>query len=185
MAGLIQKQRAPEAEGTVPAPMPGQDPGEELTPQAVRAQLTLPPELKDAYDRVVLSGMKIMFDPKTHEMAMSILKGEGDIAQRLGNGIVTLMGTMVGQSNNTMPPQIIIPAGLELAAAAGDYLKRGGVEPITNEQIGGAMQVYVDTILDKFGASDPAKLQSMLGGQGPAEPAPQGGGLLSGAMQNG
>jgi len=210
MAGLIKQatQEDPNAEmpaeenAEMPAeenaePAVEQTPAEEggesqdLTPQAVRGKMNLPPELKDAYERVVLAGMKVMFDPSTHEMSMKAIQGPGPIDTRLARGVAALIGTLVKESNGTMPPPIIIPAGIELIAAAGDYLKKSGVEKVTDDDVAGAMADYVQIIFEQAGAQSPDQMRQMLQGtlgastaaQPPAGPqapaAPQGGAPMS------
>lgn len=134
---------------------------EELTPEKVNSQIKMPPELQEAYDRVVLAGMKVMFDKATHSKVMKAIEGEGPLSKRLGVGIAGLMATLFKQSNNTIPPQVLIPAGTNLLMQAADFLKRTGTEPVSNQDIGEAMQVMINTILDMFGV-DPMKLRGAL-----------------------
>jgi hypothetical protein len=183
--GPAEEQVEDQAEGETES---GEESTGKLTPQSVREKLELPPELKEAYERVVLAGMKVMFDPQTHEMALKAIQGEGPVEQRLAQGIAGLMGTLIDQSNQTMPPQVVIPAGIELLVAAGDYLRESGADPITDEQIGEAMAQFVQIVLEQAGA-DPTELQAMLqGGMGegaapagemPAEQAPAPKGLVN------
>lgn len=144
MAGLIQDNRQ-----------------EELTPDKVNAQIKMPPELQEAYDRVVVAGMKVMFSKETNAKVLKAIEGEGPISKRLGVGIAGLIATLFKQSNNTIPPQVIIPAGTNLLIQAADFLKRSGTEQITNEDIGEALQVMMNTVLDMFGA-DPQKVVGAL-----------------------
>jgi hypothetical protein len=109
--------------------------------------------------------MKVMFSTETHGDALAMIQGEGPVEQRLADGIVTLMGTLIERSNNTMPPGVVIPAGAELLVAAGDYLKQSETEPITDEQIGEALALFAQQMLEHAGA-DPAQLQQMLQPQG-------------------
>lgn len=152
----------------------------DLSPQSVRAKLQLPDNLKDAYDRVVLAGMKVMFSKETHQQAMSFLSEENGAAdERIGQGVAALMGLLMKQANGTMPPQIIIPAGIELVAAAGDYLKKAG-ENVTDDDIAGAMSDYVQIVLQQAGADSPEKMRQMLqqaqGGTPEGAPQPPAGG---------
>ena len=134
---------------------------EELTPEAVNSQIKMPPELQEAYDRVVLAGMKVLFDKSTNAKVMKALDGEGPLSKRLGVGIAGLMATLFKQSNNTIPPQVLIPAGTNLLMQAVDFLRKTGKEQVDNQTIGEAMQVMVNTVLDMFGV-DPAKLRGAL-----------------------
>ena len=156
----------------------------ELTPQSVRASIQIPPELQDAYDRVVLAGMKVMFSDETHESAMKFLLDDSrPVAQRLGEGITSLMGMLYKESNSTLPPQVIIPAAVELLVAAADYLKKSQSVPVNDKDIGDAMGVMLQTLLAKFGAG-PEQVTQMLSQfeQTGAQPGQQPG-LAQSAMQ--
>jgi hypothetical protein len=174
-----QDQQVPEQESPPEDAAEGSEEPGEITPQAMRAKMTLPPQLKDAYERVVLAGMKIMFDPSTHQMAMKTLAGDGPIDERLAKGIAALMGTLIKESNGTMPPPVVIPAGIELIAAAGDFLKKSG-EQITDDDIAGAMADFVQIIFQQGGAKKPEDMRAMLasavaGGKAPQGPSPAAG----------
>lgn len=137
--------------------------GRELNLKMVQKQVqdNLPPELRDAYKRVIVAGMKVMFDPKTHQLMLKQLQEPGPIGQKLGQGIAGLMLLLFQQSNKTMPPQILIPAGLELLMQAVYFLRKSKLAMPNNADIGEATQVMVDTIMQKFGV-DPQKFSGAL-----------------------
>lgn len=192
MAGLIDKNAAPEQEppeGSPPdlkedvaegAPegtpanvaedaQEGQ--GEALSPEAVASKIKMPPELQNAYERVVVAGMKVMFDKTSHQSAVQQLQGQGPVSERLGKAIAGLMVLLFKQSNQTMPPQVIIPAGTDLLVRAADFLKKSGTEQVTDQDVGEALSIMIETVLTKFGL-DPAKvLNSYDGSQVPAQGA--------------
>jgi hypothetical protein len=146
--GLIQDQMArPE--------------GDELTPEAITKSIEMPPELQDAYDRVVLAGMKMMFSKESHGAMLRSLQGEGSLGEKLGKGIAGLMLIMVKESNATMPPAVIIPAGIALLMQAVDFMKKTGVAKPTNQDVGDGMEIMITTLMEKFGAT-PEKLQAAL-----------------------
>jgi hypothetical protein len=195
MAGLIDKNAAPEqeppegsptdlkedvAEGA-PEGMPANDAedaqeGQDgaLSPENVAGKIKMPPELQNAYERVVLAGMKVMFDKSSHESALQQLQGPGPVAERLGKAIAGLMVLLFKQSNQTMPPQVIIPAGTDLLVRAADFLKKSGKEQVTDQDIGEGLSVMIETLLTKFGL-DPAKVLNSYDGSNIPE---QGGGLV-------
>jgi hypothetical protein len=67
--------------------------------------------------------------------------------------MATLMLLLFKQSNETMPPNVMIPAGIYLLAQAADFLKRSEVEEIDNEDIGDAMVEYINTLITSFGGN--------------------------------
>lgn len=192
--GLIGAEMPPEAEEPTEELTPNEggesqpDEGsessdQELTPQAVRAQMNLPPELREPYERVVLAGYKVLFSDETHDAIIDQLAGDGPIAQRVGEGITRILGMLFTESNGTIPPEVIVPAGIELTVAASDFLIKGGLEDMTTRDVGDAVGTMIQTVMSKFDVK-PENVQE--GGAPPAEPgaepAPQPGGLVGGAM---
>lgn len=135
--------------------------GKELTLENVKKTIEIPPELQEAYDRVVVAGMKVMFSKETHRIMLKEMQKGGPASERLGQGIAGLILTLFKESNETMPPQVMIPAGVELMMQAVDFIRKTGMEEITNEDIGGAMEIMIRTILQAFGMK-PEQFEQML-----------------------
>ena len=135
--------------------------GDDLTKESVEDNIKMPPELQEAYERVVIAGMKVMFSKESHKFMLKELQREGPMDQRLGKGIAGLMLLLVKESNNTIPPEVIIPAGMKLMMEAVDFMRETGLGQPTNAEIGGGMQIMISTILEKFGIA-PDKMEQML-----------------------
>jgi hypothetical protein len=139
----------------------GRPEGDDLTKESVEENIKMPPELQEAYERVVIAGMKVMFSKESHKLILKELQREGPMDQRLGKGIAGLMLLLVKESNNTIPPEVIIPAGMKLMMEAVDFMRETGLGQPTNAEIGGGMQIMISTILEKFGIA-PDKMEQML-----------------------
>lgn len=139
----------------------GRPEGEDLDTQAIKDNIKMPPELQEAYERVVIAGMKVMFSKESHKLMLDELQKEGPMGQKLGTGIAGLMLLLVKESNGTLPPEVIVPAGINLLTRAADFIRKSKIEKITNGDIGEAMEVFISTILEKFGV-DPAQMADML-----------------------
>ena len=143
--GLIAKEQPPE----------GRD---DLSVEQVTSQIKMPPQLQEAYQRVVLAGMKLLFDKKTNRFAIKQFQAlEGSVGERLGKSIAGLLAMLFRESNQSMPPQVIVPAGVELVMQAADFIRKAKIEPINNKDIGDAMDVMVTTVLQMF-KLDPGKI---------------------------
>lgn len=144
----------------------------EFNPAEQRASLreNVPENLRTAYDRIVVAGMKFMFSDQTSGQVIEFLKGQGDIAEKLGKGVGALMLSLFVQSNKTMPHQLMIPAGVDLLLQAAEFYTQSGMGEVSNEQLAQAMQTMVFTILEKFGMGQEqvmggiAKMQQAAGG---------------------
>lgn len=135
--------------------------GDDIDTETIKKNINMPPELQEAYERVVIAGMKIMFSKESHKLMLDELQKEGPIGQKLGTGIAGLMLLLFKESNQTMPPEVIIPAGINLLSRAADFIRKSQIEKITNADIGDAMEVMISTILQKFGVG-PEQMAQML-----------------------
>lgn len=141
-----------------------------------RASMEVPEDMQEPLERIVLAGKKVMFSEETADMVQEALAGDGPIEDKLSEAIAGLMGLLWQQSNQTMPPQLVVPAAMILLAEAVDFLQGAG-EEITSAQYGDAIELTISRVLELFGV-DQDMLQQELG-SGEPEPEP---GLIQGAM---
>jgi ABC-type dipeptide/oligopeptide/nickel transport system ATPase component len=124
-----------------------------LTPAQLAEQTAdgIPKEFEQAFAKVVKAGMRVMYSEETHELMLDELEGEGDLAQRIGEAIAGLMSLLYEKSNQTMPPEVIIPVGTYLLAKGVDFLEQVTGEQVTPDILAGATDVMVQTIVKQFG----------------------------------
>jgi hypothetical protein len=135
--------------------------GDDIGAETIKENIKMPPEFQEAYERVVIAGMKVMFSKESHKLMLDELQKEGPVGQKLGMGIAGLMLLLFKESNQTLPPEVILPAGIELLMQAADFIRNTKMEKITNADIGEAMEVMISTILQKFGV-EPEQMAEML-----------------------
>lgn len=133
--------------------------------------MTIPEEMKDAYNRVVMAGMKIMFSQETHQFMLQQLDGPEPLAQKLGEGIGMLMMMIHGESNGTIPPYTIFPAGQNLMLQAIEFIQEGGVD-VTDQEFGDALEIFYRFVAEKFGTTleELLEIAQQQGAQGLQEP---------------
>lgn len=136
-----------------------------ITVQSVREQMHVTPQQGQQLDRIVLAGKKAMFSQKSHKLLLDQLKGPGTIEMKLGQGIAGLMALLMQESKNSLPPSLIIPAGLILLVVAAQFLRQTGTK-ISDQEIAGGMDVMTTALLHAVGI-DPEKAAAM-GERGPA-----------------
>jgi hypothetical protein len=139
----------------------GRPDGDDLTTKAVTKNIEMPPELQEAYERVVIAGMKVMFSKESHRAMLQEIQKPGPMGERLGKGIAGLMLMLFKESNETMPPAVIIPAGVNLLMEAVDFLRKSGLAKPTNAEIGDGIETMMSIVLEKFGVA-PDKMAQML-----------------------
>ena len=130
---------------------------------AIISKIAITPNLKGIYDKAVLSGMRIMFDKKSHQAMLDQLEKGGDMAANIADGVVGLTYLLFQQSNKTLPPQIMVPLALTLTLRAFEFLQQSGDPQATPEVLGNAVDQAVHAVLAKFGVA-PDQIEQVLGG---------------------
>jgi hypothetical protein len=164
-----------------------------ITPKTLQAKMHLSPQQTQQLQRIVIAGMKVMFSPQTRGLLQKALAGDGPIAQKIGLGVAGLLGILMQESQNSIPRQLLVPAGMLLVVHAVEFLDKSGAGA-GDQDVSQAIQVMTQAILHAHGV-DSNKLAAIGASgkipqapQGPGAAAPAGGpppapGLIGGAMQ--
>lgn len=148
------------------------------SPEAIRAGLHLDPKQAAQLDKIVLAGKRVMFSEQSHKMFLEQLDGPGPTDQKLGQGVAGLMGLLWQESRQSLPPELLIPAGMVLVAVAADFLRKGGMD-VSDQEVAGGIEALVTALL-KAGGVDPDKMAEIgarggdAGGKMPVPDAGQG-----------
>lgn len=109
------------------------------------------PELRDAYERVLVAGKKMMYAPETAEAIQGIILDDAvPMKNKLGEGIANLLVMMDNQGNGTIPKDVLIPVGVSLMFEAADYMFECGLE-VTPEDLSDGMEMMVYSIYEAYG----------------------------------
>lgn len=163
MDGLIDKARGPVS--------PAGDSGA-VTAQGVRSKMALPAEMGDAYEAVITTAKKIMYSDQMAPQVKELLRNQDmSMGEKLGMGATAVMAMLYTQTNGTIPPQLIIPAAIELVADAGDFVRKAGAK-VSDDDIAEGMASVVEMILDRAGVK-PDQIPALLQGQQPQAAAPE------------
>lgn len=128
----------------------------ETTPEAIEAKLHLTPQQKVQFKRIVIAGMKVMFSKQSHQMMVEQLDGPGTISEKLGKGIAGLVAILMQESKNSLPPDLLIPAGMVLLAEAAQWLNKAGTQ-VSDQDIANGIDVMMSALFHAAGI-DPDKL---------------------------
>ena len=108
------------------------------------------PELRDAYERVLVAGKKMMYAPETAEAIHGIILDDAvPMKNKLGEGIANLLVMMDNQGNGTIPKDALIPVGVALMFEAADYMFECGLE-VTPEDLSDGMEMMVYSIYEAY-----------------------------------
>lgn len=167
-SGLIDGE-SPVAENPEELKQPAQDGGfsEESAGFIKSIYEKIDPKDEQSLNRTVRAGAEMMFSAKTHKYMQQILDKEGDMAGKLGYGIVELMGLLFKQSKGNIPPQIIAPAAAILLVKACEFVEKKG-EEMNMDIFGDALEMLMAGLkknIDEMG-------KKPAGQQAPAQPTP-------------
>jgi hypothetical protein len=136
--------------------------------------MEVPPEQAATLDKMIAAGKKLLYSEQLAPEITKMLEGEGPVGPKIGEGVVLLLGLLMERANGTLPPQLLIPAGVALVAEAGDMLEEAGVE-VEDNDVAEGMAAFIEGLLARAGI-DEAKIAEIVaqqgGGQPPAEPQP-------------
>lgn len=145
----------------------------ELKPQELQSALreNVPPKYRNAYDRVVVAGMKLLFDKSINRKIMAGIDSKRPPDDLISDGVASLLLMLVKQSKGTIPQQIIIPAGVDLALQFTEFLQRTETVDVDEQMLASAMQKMIFKVFEAFGVKEDqlmngiSRMQELNGGQ--------------------
>ena len=148
--------------------------------------MEMPAKDLEAFEKVVLAGMKIMYDKSTFKIFQAGMMKEGvPLPQRLANEAAGLMKMLMDKSGGKIPPQIIVPAATMLMMEMGKFMTEAGIAEPTGEDMRAASGILLKLLEGLFvkGAQPaPAAAEPQAEPQAAPQVPPSGGGLLTQPM---
>lgn len=150
--------------------------------------MNLPPELQEAFDRLVTAGLKVIAENGLEDD----LDDAEDKPAALAEAIVGLMGLLMQEANGTPPPQVILPAIVQLVGHGAEYMEKAGIGQLSEDELASTVGQAVGMVLDDAGIDPRAvsdgqpeqpKQAAQDREQGRAPPPWAGGGIVAGAMK--
>lgn len=137
--------------------------------QAITAKVA--PDMRKAFNRLVIAGMKLMYAPQTEKMLRQQMNS-GPPPVAAGQGAAKVVGLMLAKSKGTAPFKAMIPAGVMLTCEALDFLERAGKAELTPELVSEAAQEFGSAVLQMIDIT-PDKLEQMMARVPDAQKPPQ------------
>jgi hypothetical protein len=119
------------------------------------------PADRNAFERISLAGMKVMFDKKMHQTLMQGLSESPDKINTVAEGIVGILSLLYKESRNTMTVTPMITAGMALLLQALAFMEDAGMLQVDAAALEQATQHYVETLLPKLGIT-PEKMAAIM-----------------------
>lgn len=139
------------------------------------------PEMIDLFEKVLISGGRIMFDAKSHEMALAEIKAEGPMEQKLSQGVIKLMILLWQKSNGTLPQDLMFPAAVSFNLMAYQYLVETQDPSANPQMLSESIDMTLQAVCEQLGTTMEEVMGAVQGGQSgqqagaaPAQPQPKG-----------
>lgn len=124
----------------------------------------MPKEFLGIYKKTVLAGMRIMFGKDSHKMMREQLDKQQPAPRKIAEGVVALFYILYQKSNQTLPPQIVVPVVFALTLKAFEFMQQSGDPDATLDVLGDAVEQSTKYVMQKFGV-DPAKVEQIVAQQ--------------------
>jgi hypothetical protein len=123
------------------------------------------PQNKEAFEKAVIAGNKIMFEDENTHSHLEIVKNPEGVRQNppqaVAQGVAGLMYVMFMQSKQTMKYEVLIMAGVVLLCEAIDFAERGLGIQFDNKMIATATKILAENLFNKLGIT-PEILQDAI-----------------------
>ena len=135
-----------------------------------------------AVQKVVLSGMKLLYSPSTRKMLMDGIAADAPMPQKLAMEIAGVMKLIDDRTPSGIPPQAIAPGAIMLLFDLAAFMRQAKIGNPSDEDVMAAIKVMKGLLLELFtkhgkGATAQQQAQSapawqqQLAQQPPARPA--------------
>lgn len=163
----------------------------QLKSTELQQNIQVPPELKGAMERIVIAAKKLAYSEEMKpQFEEQFGPGNPDpMGEKLASAAFVIIGSLFGESNGTLPPQLLVPAGVFLITDLADFIEQSGMAEVEDKELGQAMEMYIGFLANSL---DGVQAQPQQGKTQPGPPAmstpapaasPQPAGLISGQQQ--
>lgn len=161
----------PPSQGAAPtAPQDPQFMEEGPVADTVEAELEnndASPEEQQAYDEVVLAGLRVLYtkgekgEEGTHEHVMGMINSGSDPATTLARITALIIKDLDQQMGNAIPETVILPASMEIMDAVAEMAEAAGAFTIDADTAEVALDILVTDLGEAYNV-DPEQIRLLL-----------------------
>ncbi len=179
-------------EAAMQQPAPSQPLSPQRTPATTQAQPAgqgnMPPEAEQGVRRVVMAGMKAIYDERVSAQIVNALRSEADEpAKALAQATAMLVLGLYEKSGGKMPKGYLIPAAQILLRVVADFATRLEIFQIDQAVAMQASQMVVKVIVQMMGQgggpTPPGAAAAAMPAPAQQQQPPAAGGMVGRAMQ--
>jgi len=129
------------------------------------------PQTMQDVEKIVMGGMKIMYNEKMRQMMNNIVNNDGPLPEGLSANVVSIINILWEKSNGTLPPGAIGPATMILVYEMAAFIRDAGKEVDPDDVREGA-EMAMEMLRELFAEVGPGAKPAQPPQQG-AQPQPQ------------
>lgn len=135
----------------------------------------------DALQRVILAGMRMLYDPKTFPMFKQGITAKQPLANILALQTAGLIKLLEKKANNQIPKQVIAPAAVMLLAEIAKFMNEAGLVKPTEQDVKDGIQKMLKIIMAIYSPVAPTQPAQAAPAQpaAPVSPPPAPAGLIN------
>ena len=128
----------------------GQPKGPAFTPPDVAKSVA--PQMKDAVDRIVAAGFKIMYAPDMKDELMAAVQSQEPTPKKLAENVAGLVVTLNQKTRGGLPVEAIFPAAVMLLTEAAGVLTAAG-QDVSDDEYKDAVRMLFVMLGQKLGGT--------------------------------
>lgn len=126
-------------------------------------------------EKTVEAGKRVMYSEQTRQMSVEQLKQAKD-PESIAAAVAKLAAILFNQSKQTLPPNVLFPATMQLMLEALSFLEEAGTITVDETVLADCTEATGSAFLQMLGTT-PEKLQGMVAKQQSVQP-----GIVAGQM---
>ena len=112
------------------------------------------PQNSEAMQKVVMAGMKLMYDAKIFPMFAGALEKDPS-PMGIAKQTAGLMKILMDKSQRQIPKNVMIPAAVALLFEMAGFMVQAGMPKPSDEDMQGALKALVQMMVQVFGGQQP------------------------------
>lgn len=122
----------------------------------VRGGIKVPPELSETFEKMVTAGKKLLYSEEMKaDLSEQFTAYEDPVGQLVAESVFGVVGILIKESNNNLPPQLLIPVGVYLISDLADFVEQAGLAQLEDADIGQAMEQFIGLMLNLADGQQP------------------------------
>lgn len=129
---------------------------------AIKAKMNILPKFQELYETLMVRGLKIAEQFMFPEAGRpSFIDSPKPPAEKLAEGVITIVYLLWTQSNKTFDPRLVVPVTFGLTLDIFDKVQISDPEEFTAAVLGDAMEKSIGGVMQKFGVQ-PEQAQQVI-----------------------